>query len=178
MSRLGKQPIVLSEGTQAKIENGFIIVKGPKGELKQELHKIIKIDISDKEIKVSVAKPEDKKERSFWGLFYSLINNMVIVNVIHGLKHCLIKFKAGCQAINHLCAGGFFGIVILMRSLIWRLLCELSHSGCVVFFPSAHPSAYRFSPYQLICRQMPHISRTSLAVRPIRAKNRRKLFIQ
>lgn len=77
MSRLGKLPIILTEGTQAKIENGFIIVKGPKGELKQELHKLVKVEIKEKEIIVSVANAENRKERAFWGLFRSLINNMV-----------------------------------------------------------------------------------------------------
>jgi len=78
MSRLGKQPINIPEGTQVKIENDFVIVKGPKGELKQKLHNLIKVDIGDKEIKVSVKNSEDRKEKAFWGLFYSLINNMVI----------------------------------------------------------------------------------------------------
>ncbi len=76
MSRLGKLPIKLPEGTQAKIENGFIIVKGPKGELKQELHELVKVEIKEKEITVSIADPKNKKERAFWGLFRSLINNM------------------------------------------------------------------------------------------------------
>ncbi len=78
MSRLGKKPIPLLDGTQAKIENDFIIVKGPKGELKQKLHEKVKIEISDSEIKVSVEKPEVKKQKALWGLFRSLINNMVI----------------------------------------------------------------------------------------------------
>lgn len=76
MSRLGKLPIKLSEGTQAKIENGFIIVKGPKGELKQELHKLVKVEIKEKEVIVSVTDPKNKKERAFWGLYRSLISNM------------------------------------------------------------------------------------------------------
>jgi large subunit ribosomal protein L6 len=78
MSRLGKLPIKLGEGTQAKIEDGFILVKGPKGELKERMHSLVKLEINDKEIKVSVGNPEDKKERALWGLYRSLINNMVV----------------------------------------------------------------------------------------------------
>ena len=78
MSRLGKLPVELPDGTQAKIENNFIFVKGPKGELKQELHEIAKVNINDKEVIVSVDNPDNKKERAFWGLFRSLIKNMVI----------------------------------------------------------------------------------------------------
>ncbi len=77
MSRLGKLPIELGEGTQARIENGFIVVKGAKGELREKMHNLVKVEINDKEVKVSVAKPENKNERSLWGLYRSLVKNMV-----------------------------------------------------------------------------------------------------
>ena len=78
MSRLGKLPIELPAGTQAKIEKDFIIVNGPKGELKEKIHSLIKVDINDSKIIVSVENIDDKKEKSFWGLYRSLINNMVV----------------------------------------------------------------------------------------------------
>jgi len=77
MSRLGKLPIELTGGAQAKIENDFIIVKGPKGELKQKLSDKIKIEITEKEILVSIDDLNDKQKKAFWGLYRSLINNMV-----------------------------------------------------------------------------------------------------
>jgi len=78
MSRLGKLPIELKDGTQAKIEKGFVIVKGPKGELKQAIHPLVKVEINDKEILVKIAKEKDKQQKSLWGLSRSLINNMVV----------------------------------------------------------------------------------------------------
>ncbi|MFH1427987.1 MAG: 50S ribosomal protein L6 [Patescibacteria group bacterium] len=78
MSRLGKLPIELPNGTQAKLEDDFIIVKGPKGELKIKNNKFVKIEIKDSIISVSVKNPDNKKEKSLWGLYRSLINNMVI----------------------------------------------------------------------------------------------------
>lgn len=78
MSRLGKLPIELPEGTEAKIQDDFIVVKGKKGELKQRLHDAVKVEIKDKVISVSVKHSEIKKERAFWGLYRSLINNMVL----------------------------------------------------------------------------------------------------
>lgn len=78
MSRVGKLPIPLPNGTQAKIENNFIVVKGPKGELKQEMHNLVKIEIDEKEIKVAVKDQEDKRQRALWGLFRNLIRNMVV----------------------------------------------------------------------------------------------------
>lgn len=78
MSRLGKIPIKLSKGTQVKIENNFIIIKGPKGELKMKINDLVKIELKDEEIVVRVDNPEEKKGKSLWGLYRSLINNMVV----------------------------------------------------------------------------------------------------
>lgn len=77
MSRLGKLPIKLPDGTQAKIENDFLIIKGPKGELREKINSKVRIDFKDKEIIVSVKNSKDKQDKSLWGLFRSLINNMV-----------------------------------------------------------------------------------------------------
>jgi large subunit ribosomal protein L6 len=77
MSRLGKLPIKIPAGTQASIADGYITIKGPKGELKQALHKLAKTEIKDNEIIVSVEDKDNKKEKAFWGLYRSLINNMV-----------------------------------------------------------------------------------------------------
>ncbi len=77
MSRIGKLPIELASGTQAKIENGFLVVTGAKGELKRELHELVKVSLKDNQIWVEVEDTQDKKQRSFWGLYRSLINNMV-----------------------------------------------------------------------------------------------------
>jgi large subunit ribosomal protein L6 len=78
MSRVGKSPIIIPANTQVKIESDVIVVKGPKGELKQKLHPQVKVAISDSEVNVTVTDPENRKVRSLWGLFRNLINNMVI----------------------------------------------------------------------------------------------------
>lgn len=64
-------------GTEARIEKNFVIVKGPKGELKQELHSFVKVEIKDQTILVSLGS-EERKAKQFWGLYRALINNMVI----------------------------------------------------------------------------------------------------
>ena len=78
MSRLGKLPIELPAGTQVKLEHGFMVVKGPKGELKTKMHEIIKTKITDKEIILSIEDETVGKNKALWGLFRSLINNMVV----------------------------------------------------------------------------------------------------
>lgn len=77
MSRVGKLPIKLPQGTEARLENDYLAVKGPKGELKERINDLVKVEIVGDEIKVSVKQPENKKENSLWGLFRTLIDNMV-----------------------------------------------------------------------------------------------------
>jgi large subunit ribosomal protein L6 len=77
MSRLGKNPIQIPAGTQVKIENNFVMVKGPKGELKEKLHDLVKIEFDDKEIKLKIDDKEDKKQKSLWGLYSRLVLSMV-----------------------------------------------------------------------------------------------------
>lgn len=65
-------------GTSAKLEKGFMIVKGPKGELRTKMHDLVKADLAEKEIKLSIADQTSGKEKALWGLFRSLIKNMVV----------------------------------------------------------------------------------------------------
>lgn len=78
MSRIGKQPISLPEDVDVKIDNHFLIIKGPKGELKRETRPEIKIEINkeNKEITLSPLR-KTKKTKAFWGLERSLLFNMV-----------------------------------------------------------------------------------------------------
>jgi large subunit ribosomal protein L6 len=78
MSRLGKLPIELPAGVEAKIDGEFIVVKGPKGELKEKLNKAVKINIEAGQILVTVDDSKSKKEKALWGLFRNLIRNMVV----------------------------------------------------------------------------------------------------
>lgn len=78
MSRIGKLPINIPEGVTVNLKENELKVKGPKGELSQKIHSHVKVEISGQEIKVSVRHPEEKKDRSLWGLFRALINNMVL----------------------------------------------------------------------------------------------------
>jgi len=77
MSRLGKLPIELPAGTNVRLENGILYVSGPKGKLQESIHGQVKLAMDEKQIVVSVKDPEDKKQRALWGLFRSLVNNMV-----------------------------------------------------------------------------------------------------
>ena len=81
MSRLGKLPIELPSGTEVNIQDDYITVKGPKGELKQKNHVLVNIKLADgengKQVEVSVDDVKNKASRAMWGLYRMLIKNMV-----------------------------------------------------------------------------------------------------
>ena len=78
MSRIGKLPIDLPAGVEAKMndEARVITVKGPKGELSQKIDDSIGVIVEDNQIIVERSS-EQKVHRSLHGLTRSLINNMV-----------------------------------------------------------------------------------------------------
>jgi large subunit ribosomal protein L6 len=77
MSRVGKKPVILENGVKAELKDGILTVTGPKGTLSLAVHEKVAIAITDNEITVDVAKKDNKQERALWGLFRSLVQNMV-----------------------------------------------------------------------------------------------------
>ena len=77
MSRIGKSPINIPSGVTVSIVDQLVTVKGPKGELQQEIDPVIDVQVEDNT--VTFARPSDHKDhRSKHGLFRSLVNNMVV----------------------------------------------------------------------------------------------------
>ncbi len=77
MSRIGKQLIKIPNGTTVALKDGQVFVKGPKGELKRDLNRVITLNITDESVTVDVKNKEEKKERSLWGTYASHIKNMI-----------------------------------------------------------------------------------------------------
>jgi len=79
MSRLGKLPVALTNNVEAKIKDKEIIIKGPKGELCTAYRSDkVKIEQTDEGLLVSINNIADRELRAYWGLYRSLVNNMVI----------------------------------------------------------------------------------------------------
>lgn len=98
MSRIGKLPINIPSGVTVTMNNNVITVKGPKGELSQEINPNIQIEIDGNEIKVT--RPNDEKEnRAMHGLYRSLVQNMV-TGVSEGYKKILELVGVGYRASN------------------------------------------------------------------------------
>lgn len=76
MSRIGKMPIPIPKGVTAEVLPGNVVkIKGPKGELTQEVDKDIEVKIENGVITLN--RPTDqKRHRSLHGLYRALIANM------------------------------------------------------------------------------------------------------
>jgi len=77
MSRIGKAPIEIPAGVTVQVKDNTVTVKGPKGELSQEVNPDIEVKIEDG--KIEVRRPSDVREhRAMHGLYRALIHNMVV----------------------------------------------------------------------------------------------------
>ena len=99
MSRIGKLPITVPAGVTLSVKDNVVTVKGPKGELSQQIDPNITVEIEGNECKIT-RENDEKQSRSFHGLYRSLINNMV-VGVSEGYKKTLelvgVGFRANSQ---------------------------------------------------------------------------------
>lgn len=77
MSRIGKKPIALPKGVTVKVaENNEVVVKGPKGELKDTFTPTLQIEVGKEEVVIR-RESDDRITRSLHGLTRSLLANMV-----------------------------------------------------------------------------------------------------
>ena len=78
MSRIGKLPITVPAGVTVTVgDDNTVTVKGPKGELTQQVNR--DITLKQEAGVIYVERPSDAKpHRAMHGLYRSLINNMVI----------------------------------------------------------------------------------------------------
>ncbi|MCM1005503.1 MAG: 50S ribosomal protein L6 [Prevotella sp.] len=98
MSRIGKSPIAIPAGVNVQVKDNTVTVKGPKGELSQEINPDIKVEVEDGHIVVS--RPSDDREhRAMHGLYRALIHNMV-VGVSEGYKKEMELVGVGYRATS------------------------------------------------------------------------------
>lgn len=96
MSRIGKKPVTLPAGVEVKVDGNVITVKGPKGELSQEIGEQITAVVDGSELKFD--RPSDTKEdKAQHGLARALVNNMV-TGVTNGFEKKLKILGVGYRA--------------------------------------------------------------------------------
>jgi large subunit ribosomal protein L6 len=84
MSRIGKKPVALPKGVEAKITGQTVEVKGPKGTLNFTATDLVTIEIAEGEISVT-PKDKTKASRQQWGMSRSMVANLV-TGVTTGFK--------------------------------------------------------------------------------------------
>ncbi len=97
MSRIGKLPVSIVSGVTITVgENNTVTVKGPKGELTEQISN--EMIIEQKDGVLTVSRPsDDKRHRALHGLSRTLINNMV-VGVTQGYEKHLDIVGVGYRA--------------------------------------------------------------------------------
>lgn len=128
MSRIGKAIITIPAGVTITEKEGVVTVKGPKGELTQELTEGITLEQNEGQLTVS--RPSDSKQhRALHGLYRALINNM-IVGTTEGFTKKLELVGVGYRASHagqklELALGFSHGIVLeLPKEVVIDTLTE------------------------------------------------------
>ena len=96
MSRIGKMPINIPDKVEVIIDDRYICIKGPKGELKREITPYIKVRQEGNTIKV-LRDNNSKQAKALHGLSRQLIANMV-KGVTEGFKKVLVIEGLGYKA--------------------------------------------------------------------------------
>ncbi len=96
MSRIGKSPVNIPSGVDVKLDGNVITVKGPKGQLTQEMDSCVTLSIEDNTITFS-RESDAPSHRAKHGLYRALVQNMV-VGVSEGYKKELEIIGVGYRA--------------------------------------------------------------------------------
>ena len=74
MSRIGKRPVPLPKGVEAKIDGQTVSVKGPKGTAEFVVNELCLIEMGDGGVQVTPVN-KSKEARSMWGMSRTMIAN-------------------------------------------------------------------------------------------------------
>ena len=128
MSRIGKSIIEIPANVTVTESNGLVTVKGPKGELTQQLEEGITLKQEDGIL--TLDRPsESKQHKALHGLYRALINNMVL-GTSEGWTKKLELVGVGYRASNQgnkleLALGFSHGIVLdLPKEIVVETLSE------------------------------------------------------
>jgi len=78
MSRIGKMPVVIPQGVQVSIADGMVTVKGPKGQLQQRLHPLVRAEVKDGKVLLTADLNAAREASAIYGMSRARVNNMVV----------------------------------------------------------------------------------------------------
>ncbi len=76
MSRLAKRPIAIPAKTEVAVKSGTVEVRGPKGALTRQGHRLISVEVGKEGVQVS-SKSETLEARALLGTYASHVRNMI-----------------------------------------------------------------------------------------------------
>lgn len=78
MSRVGKTIRKIPSGVTIENKKGILLVDGPKGKLTLAIHPRVTVSQQDNSLVIAVVDENNKKDKSLWGTFSSLVENLFI----------------------------------------------------------------------------------------------------
>lgn len=96
MSRIGKSPVTIPSGVEVKVDGATVTVKGPKGELTQEIDSCVQVKLEDG-VLTFTRESDAPSHRAKHGLYRSLLFNMC-QGVSEGFKKELEVVGVGYRA--------------------------------------------------------------------------------
>ncbi len=96
MSRIAKNPVSIPKGVEARLADGVLSVKGPKGQLQYSVHPLVKLAIDDATVTFE-AVDSSSLSNAMSGTSRALVNNMV-TGVSKGFEKKLTIIGVGYRA--------------------------------------------------------------------------------
>jgi len=96
MSRIANKPVPIPKGVEVKINAGHMTVKGPKGTLEHDVHKLVAVEEHDSTLTFK-AMTEEKASKALSGTTRAVVSNMV-VGVSEGFSKKLELVGVGYRA--------------------------------------------------------------------------------
>ncbi len=79
MSRVGKKPIIVPQGTKVDLDGRMVTARGPLGELSYQLCPDIDLRMDGDTIHVLAdLESDNKKIKALWGVSRAMVNNLVV----------------------------------------------------------------------------------------------------
>lgn len=96
MSRIGKKPVPIPKGVEAKIEGQTVSAKGPKGQMRFVVNELCVVKMGDDGVEVTPVN-KSKDARSMWGMSRTQVAN-ILEGVSNGFTRKLELVGVGYRA--------------------------------------------------------------------------------
>jgi len=97
MGRIGKRELIVPKGVEVKVNDGQVMVKGPKGSLAENILPAIAVKVADGKVRTEIV-AESKLAAALQGLYNALIKNM-LTGVTDGFQKDLEMVGVGYRAV-------------------------------------------------------------------------------